>query len=345
MFRNKSHSLLTKPRKIVLSATDGTQKEIRLRVKSKSLLLKHLKKSLPNQEYSAECIDTSIEDSEKIIVQACSELCYYSYKNHKYNKWSSKFGTPLYLSKESAVGKIPFYITTSELLKATFVVCRGSYCLDDFLTDILGMATEFHEGKVHQGICQTAEYVYLKCKDTINDLFEKYPEREIIITGHSLGASVAAMVTEFLNYYLPYINVRGICFAPPPTVDQKLWDSMFYRVKTFVIEGDFVPFLSVSNVLKASKSVLPMGINRIFNLFVNQYLKKRSINEIDTTTVLYPPGKCYMFCINDDDSVSLKSITNPNYFSSIVKGLKESNHRFKNYLKVSFQYAGDLLKQ
>lgn len=75
---------------------------------------------------------------------------------------------------------------------------------------------------------------------------------KIIVTGHSLGAGVASIVAHLFKRKFPQLDVKCICFAPPPTVSFNLWEKSATYIKSFMIEGDMVPFLSVQNLIKYS---------------------------------------------------------------------------------------------
>ncbi|OHT07044.1 lipase containing protein [Tritrichomonas foetus] len=322
---------------ITLNRRNGKMKKLSLKVNSKSYVLKHFRKSLPTQTHEDECINSQLNNDEMKLAKICSELCYYSYKLKKLGRWPEVIGDPVYVSRVSAVAKIPFYISNSEKLNTIFITCRGSYCFNDIITDITGNALDFEADgetyKIHQGIYQTASYIFYQSQPVIKKLNDNFPDRKIIITGHSLGASVASATTEMYYQSMPELNVRCICFAPPPSVDYMLWINSRLHTKTFIIDGDFVPFLSVHNILKASNMILNQKLFNIFKKIVFKTLKKRSLSELRDDIIMYPPGELYLFKL-DEKRINVVEILNPNYFSEIVNGLKETNHRFKNYVKV-----------
>lgn len=61
---------------------------------------------------------------------------------------------------------------------------------------------------------------------------------EIIITGHSLGGGIAAMVTFLLQNYIP--TVRCVTYGCPSCVDAKISDDLHYNVLNVVLHDDII---------------------------------------------------------------------------------------------------------
>lgn len=204
---------------------------------------------------------------------------------------------------------------------------------------------------------------------------------KIIITGHSLGASVAAVVAYLFREKFPELDVQCICFAPPPTISFNLWRTSGHYIKSFMIEGDVVPFLSVRNLLSISDIMFPhQHSNKKFKKFIISYLEKKSLEQFHVNKALneklYPPGQMYLIRFtnnnesgilslkkriknsrekrknkkNDeedvkDDHIQLCQILNPDYFSNLVKNIQENNHAVKNYMRLIIRLMNKFRKQ
>lgn len=206
---------------------------------------------------------------------------------------------------------------------------------------------------------------------------------KIIITGHSLGASVAAVVAYLFRQKFPELDVRCICFAPPPTLSFNLWRQVGKYVKSFMIEGDVVPFLSVRNLLAISDIMFPhQHSNKKFKKMIINYLEKKSLEKFQVNKALeeklYPPGQMYLIRFTNeieggirtlrkrikkrikerknrknideeeevrDDEIQLCQILNPDYFSNLVKNIQENNHAVKNYMRLIIRLTNIFRKQ
>lgn len=89
-------------------------------------------------------------------------------------------------------------------------------CLNDEVFELPFMPGQI--ATVHRGMLRSAEYVYAKlCQENIlNDLFILHPTFDLVITGHSLGAGVAALLSLMLKAKYP--DLRCFAFSPPGCV-------------------------------------------------------------------------------------------------------------------------------
>ena len=352
--------------------------------------------------------ETELPDETLRLAFHCVLMSYLSYEDRTQIEFPPDVPI-VYEAFDSDVTKIPFFICIDKEVNAIIIACRGSSCTDDFITDSMGLGVNFDGGKIHQGIFQSASYVFFKCRDVILDLNRNYnggcyqrkntsqidlnesktieeaktkyfyrePEGDnfqimkrkklkIVFTGHSLGGGVAAVVAYFFRNEFPKLDVEAMCFAPPPTFSFKLWKKSAHFIKSFMIEGDLVPFLSLQNVIKFTKILFPSHNQKFIQKKIESFLKRYTVNnelpESFMTDKLYPPGQCYLIRLPQTNpnkkkkdkrkatksqkkeikekkiikctNICLCQIYNPDYFSNFVKNIQESNHKCKNYMKV-----------
>ena len=333
---------------------------------------------VPESTFSLDPINFS--DEQMRTLYKCVLYSYLAYKDRSIIEFPPEINLE-FEKLDSDVNRIPFYIVTDSTINAIVLSCRGSSCLDDFVTDSLGNGVSYDGGKFHQGVFSTASYVFITCQSKLielNELLNNSTNQEnddenstsnqneidyissseiedntneeeskseeintstttnnsqlnensqnsissssknyrkmmknktkIIITGHSLGAAVAAVVTYLFKEKFPELDVQCICFAPPPTLTFNLWKTTESYIKSFMIEGDPVPFLSVQNIITISDFLIKHEhANKLFKKFVHNYLNKKSIEEYEANSALkeplYPPGQLYLikFTAGEED--------------------------------------------
>lgn len=404
---------------------DGSEKEIDLKFHRSFFLFRYVNNRVPESSFSL--IQTTFSDEQMRIIYKCVLYSYMAYKDRSIIDFPPEVNLE-FEKLDSDVNRIPFFIVTDSTINAIVLGCRGSSCLDDFITDSLGNGVSYDGGKFHQGVFSTASYVFMQCQsklielnellnnssnqesddeDTNNDQpeidyissseFVDYSEDEsedsddnrnednsnedsqpkpelkpkssfnvhhghksdsneklssnknenemkhestsnmsssssneklsqsqkskiykkmmktptkIIITGHSLGAAVAAVVTYLFREKFPELDVQCICFAPPPTLTLNLWQTTDSYIKSFMIEGDPVPFLSVQNLITISDYLFKLEhTNKIFKKLIHKYLNKKSFEEFEANSAmkepLYPPGRYFLIRFTNDDDKTL----------------------------------------
>ena len=88
--------------------------------------------------------------------------------------------------------------------------------------DIICDQVPYLDGFAHRGILSGANRIMTEGKETLKKAFEEHPDYRLVITGHSLGAGTAILISlGFLNniYANDFPNVKEvkcIALAPPP---------------------------------------------------------------------------------------------------------------------------------
>ena len=83
-----------------------------------------------------------------------------------------------------------------------------------------GQDENFLDGFAHFGILKGALKILKVTKDVLIKLLEEHPTYKLVVTGHSLGAGTAVLITlEILLGKDPFVSphrVKCIALAPPP---------------------------------------------------------------------------------------------------------------------------------
>lgn len=309
---------------------DNLKDDDNVQILTKSYFFKYVNPNLPIQTH--ESYDASIPPSTISLLRICTKLCQCSYTNPKKIIWPEEVGPPVLFKTDSEVTRIPFFISNSDDLNTIFLVCRGTQCFDDLLTDLMGNCVEVCGGKMHQGVYDTASYIYYNCQNVLVQLSEENNQRPIVLTGHSLGAAVSSCLCELIKLSIPSLKVSCIALAPPPTVDLGLWQTTRLSTQTFIFEGDCIPFLSLENVINISVEILPIKVAKVVNKFVHKRLKTtaKGAYHDNEQVQLCPPGELFLFVIDENGDAKLRSVR-PEFFDCLVRGLAETNHFIQNY--------------
>lgn len=299
------------------------------------------------------------------LIQICSQLSNEVYHTNDKRNMPKNSGKIIFepdLNNYSG-NAIPFFVTNSDELNLIFLSCRGSYCFKDFLTDLSGNAANVYGGLMHSGVLDSSLSVLALVKDFLIQTSINNGNRPIIVTGHSLGGAVASAIVEQMKREDPKFPIRAIIFAPAASVSRSLWEESRQNCTTFVLSGDFIPFLSFHNIASTSSDLLPDFISKIIHekLVRNVQSTKQDFNTVVdmdqnpfekpppteeeiaqeikeqkkfiVSTELFPPGELYLYELKGSlfKTVSLRKIRSCDYFSRFVLGLDENNHSILAY--------------
>lgn len=157
----------------------------------------------------------------------------------------------LYATFENKLFEIPFYVAFDHNYKSIVVSVRGTLSFYDAITDLriesqnMDLDVPF-EALAHKGILHAAMYIKdsIVQKKIISEAFEQHPDYKLVVTGHSLGAGAASLLSALLRPIYPDL----ICFAFSPPgwlVSLPLSQYMESFVCSIVVGKDLVPRLGV----------------------------------------------------------------------------------------------------
>ena len=140
---------------------------------------------------------------------------------------------------------------------------RGTFSLEEIVLDVAAFSKEFCGGEAHSEMATMAERVWTVAGPKVRNVLEENPGYELILTGHSLGAGAACLVTIFVQNkrLLPREQkIRCFAYASPPVFTPLEFVPKSVRATTnFVHENDVVPFLSIQKVRKLFSSLRAFG--------------------------------------------------------------------------------------
>lgn len=299
---------------------------------------------------------TALSSHEVEELLQCAILSRVIYKDPSQRYFPPNLSNIVYESTESDYYRIPYLIINSDELDTIYVVCRGSYCVKDFLVDFMAATVTYRGGQCHEGVFLTAHNLFHSVKPIVKKLSDLNNNRKIVITGHSLGGGVAAMCAEFFKAEINDINVKAVCFAPVASFSSNIWEMTNYFIKTYVLDGDFVPFISFYNAINLPKDSMPTlfktQLDKAIQKRINRHAHQPEFQDIIETKTqivnepyqLFPPGNAFLIKLVDEENgkIEIQKIhDHKNYFGQFVRELNELRHRMKIYKTWVTKYTVD----
>jgi hypothetical protein len=185
---------------------------------------------------------------------------------------------------------------------------RGTATVEDALTDTVAdpVWDEFLGGYVHQGIHDAAHWLIAEVKDVLQSAAAAHPEYMLMVTGHSLGAGVAALATLLLHLKETcdhgFQTLRGIGFATPGVATLPIAEgsSAMQCFTSLVCARDGIVRTCVPNIYvmnhevaaAATRTRLLDGIGKALGGKVQEYAERRHSTGAESAEQLSGP-KCF----------------------------------------------------
>lgn len=203
---------------------------------------------------------------------------------------------------------VPGQMVAVDQVKGCVVVAlRGSSCLRDALVD-LDCAPETlnmggRDGLAHGGMLRSAQLLIHPLAEAVDTALESLvgPPR-ILVTGHSLGAGIAALVTALWMdaERFPLAEVKCLAYACPQVLDATFSLSTSTHTTSYVYGEDTVPCLGLASA-KDLRDALVMiadpearvriaatsGFEDLEGLGADEILAAAHRGDVDTLTALY----------------------------------------------------------
>ena len=252
----------------------------------------------------------------------CSDLSNIVYEEPKIRTLPEFLDHIEYEQTEEKSGIVPFFVAESSIRNTIYVVCRGTFCFDDIITDLKARATDFGDSFIHEGIYLSGKYVFDNSLPYIGKLLAQNSDRKIIFTGHSLGAGSACIASILYKGQFPNSLSESIVFAPPPTITMNLWEESKIFVTSICLGDDPVPFSSLYNAAMASIDVLPKKISTYF------------LQQLDEEKLVPPGIQYHIYLLGVEPLVTtIEKIPHASHFLHLPKGLNEAHHSMPLYTR------------
>eukprot|EP00890_Picochlorum_soloecismus_P001589 jgi/Picsp_1/2430/NSC_05890-R1_alpha beta-hydrolase len=148
-----------------------------------------------------------------------------------------------------------YYVAADKANKCIVISIRGSLEIGDLLSDVTAHPLKVElmgvDGWVHQGIMAAATYIHCCTKDALDAAAEKYPGWPILVTGHSLGGGVAAILSMLMIQCGGLSNlgrIRCVGIGPAAVMSSSLASACDSIAISLILGSDPVPHLSYASV-------------------------------------------------------------------------------------------------
>uniref|UniRef100_A0A1X7VJF4 sn-1-specific diacylglycerol lipase n=1 Tax=Amphimedon queenslandica TaxID=400682 RepID=A0A1X7VJF4_AMPQE len=178
-------------------------------------------------------------------------------------KWTKISKMNLIHAKFIRQAYCPAYIVAVDHIEKSVVIAiRGTLSVSDALVDLsaqpsLIMKKNNANYYAHQGMKDSTYSLHMKLEGEgmLQKIFNIYPSYRLIITGHSYGAGVAALLSMLLKPVYP--NLHCYAFSPPGGLISDAGISFTKSFITSVVLGtDLIPRLSLDSFQFFSKELL-----------------------------------------------------------------------------------------
>lgn len=234
-----------------------------------------------------------------------------------------------------------YYLAVDHKKKAIVITVRGSFAIKDAIPDLIATKVNFLGGEVHEGILIATKKIKKKLDPYFIDLEQKYPDYQIICTGHSLGGGCAAIYTMLLLEDNKELNVHAYCYGCPSLVNLELAEKYRDHITTIINNFDIIPRMSYGSMEDLKFKILKVldqsngFLGRVFQTLqigntlgsaMNKKLEKfletssiPNITPINTNLIfhLWPPGSIINMIKTSDNNLYIEK-SHPSLFTNII---------------------------
>ncbi|KAG8191755.1 hypothetical protein JTE90_008818 [Oedothorax gibbosus] len=151
-----------------------------------------------------------------------------------------------------------FYVAVSHPRKTLVVAVRGTMSFSDLMTDIDAGHQDFPNMgfRCHRGALLSAMFVQKRLQETgvLQNFFAENPTYTLALTGHSLGGSVAALLSLLLRPTYP--NLQCYAFGPLAAISAPGIQIMLPGVMSVVVGEDMAPRLSAKSCIEMREQLM-----------------------------------------------------------------------------------------
>lgn len=250
-------------------------------------------------------------------------------KSEKLRKESlSMLGYRIMHCRKLAEKFIPSYFIAYSFQRRSLVVSvRGTHATADIFTDLSVETEKFYGTLAHRGVVLAAKNILKETEGKLFEHLQVFKTEEIIVTGHSLGASTSAVIAILLHKtskLSKIARVSSIGFCPVPIFKDPSIAALFDYVTVVTHNNDLFSHMSLASIERLQYRIAIIAKRNIRNKKypngngeeVDEYLDQEEVDydvqqemenaEISAQTLskelgvheidLYLPGKIWHIC-------------------------------------------------
>lgn len=135
-------------------------------------------------------------------------------------------------------------------LKIIIITIRGTKTAIDAIADINCENIKKFDGYIHEGFYNSAISLFKKIENDLLKILNEYPDYKLSLCGHSLGGSVATVLSIIIKQNIKFINKTEVwAYGPAPifTSPDKI-QKYGIEINTIINQSDLIPRLSMYNI-------------------------------------------------------------------------------------------------
>jgi hypothetical protein len=150
-----------------------------------------------------------------------------------------------------------FALVCDKKSKCFLLFIRGAISTKERLTAATAAEVPFHhivlsEGQIsnvvlgyaHCGMLAAARWIANLAKPHLHKAVQEFPDYQIKVIGHSMGAGIGAILTYILHEHHEFSSCTCLAFAPPACMSWELAESGKEFVTSLINRNDVVPAFS-----------------------------------------------------------------------------------------------------
>jgi hypothetical protein len=240
------------------------------------------------------------------------------------------------VNSESRANLPAFFIVRDTARKRLVLGIRGTWSPHDLLTDLCCTSEDFtvssRRHRAHHGMLEAARAVAELAMDIVAEDLEAHPDYSLLLVGHSLGGSVAALLGTIWEDTFPNITVYAFgaaCVSPPNSTSGA-------TIISVLGEGDPFSSLSLGHIADVSlalsqlcenpelRAIILMRTGSVKNMEERdlQWCSE-TMHELRESMVgdkLYPPGRLLFISRRTRDLGCRLSEVKPDFFRDLIVG-------------------------